>query len=196
MRATYFKSNSLDIFILVCFKNGKDTQEVVILDEIRFFWKEADVIAYIENNDLEKYDSKLLTNQAVVSDLIKMIQGYLNGDKINLYDNIKNLNIGLSFNEKFPTDFSQKVMNIVSQLKYGELTSYSSIGQKINSKAYRAIGTVLSKNPIPLIIPCHRVLGKKGIGGFMGKTDDGEEISLKKKLLKIEGVVEYKIPTL
>lgn len=190
MRATYFKSNSLNVFILLCFKKGKDTQEVVILDEIRFFWKETDVIAYIEKNYLEKYDSKLRTNQAVVSDLIKIIKRYLNGDKINLYDNIKNLNIGLSFDEKFRTDFSQKVMNTVSQLKYGELTSYSNIGQKINSKAYRAIGTVLSKNPIPLIIPCHRVLGKKGIGGFMGKINDGDELTLKKNLLEIEGVME------
>ena len=191
MRATYFKSNSLDIFILICFKNGKDKHEGIVLDEIKFFWKEADVLSYIENNNLEKYDQKLLANQGVVSDLITMIKGYLNGDKINLYDKIKKINIDLGFNEKFRTDFSKKVMKIVLQLDFGEITSYSNIGQKIDSKAYRAIGSVLRNNPIPLIIPCHRVLGKNGIGGFMGKTSGGNELNLKKNLLEIEGVLKY-----
>ena len=179
------------MFILLCFKNDKDKQKSAILDEIRFFWKEADVLSYIENNNLEKYDKKLLTNQGGVSDLITMIKGYLNGDKINLYDNIKKSNIDLGFNEKFRTDFSQKVMKIVSQLGFGETITYSNIGQKLDSKAYRAIGSVLRKNPIPLIIPCHRVLGRNGIGGFMGETNGGKEINLKKKLLEIEGVMEH-----
>ena len=191
MRATYFKSNSLDIFILVSFKNGKDKHESIVLDEIKFFWKEADVLSYIENNNLEKHDKQLLANQGVVSDLITMIKGYLNGDKINLYDKIKKINIDLGFNEKFRTDFSKKVMKIVLQLDFGEITSYSNIGQKIDSKAYRAIGSVLRNNPIPLIIPCHRVLGKNGIGGFMGKTSGGNELNLKKNLLEIEGVLKY-----
>jgi len=191
MRATYFKAKTLDIFILVCFKNGKIKQEGALLDEIKFFWKEAEVLSYIEKHNLEKIDKNLLEEKGVVSDLIYLIKGYLNGEKINLYDNIKNLNIDLSFDEKFHSSFSNEVMKIVAQLQYGETTSYSSIANKMNSKAYRAIGTVLSKNPIPLIIPCHRVIGKNGIGGFMGKSNDGEELILKKILLEIEGVVKY-----
>jgi len=195
MLTTYFKSKQLDIFILFCLKIGKGTQNDIILDKIKFFWKEPDVLLYIEKNNLELLNQKLLDEQGVVSDLINVIKEYLSGKKINLYDSIKNINIDLSFKEKFHTDFSRKVMRFVTQLKYGEITSYSDIGQEINSKAYRAIGTVLKKNPIPLIIPCHRVLGKNGIGGFMGKTKGGAEINLKRDLLEIEGVLEYeKVP--
>jgi len=189
MRVTYFKSSFLDIFIFICLKNGNGTLEGVVLDEIKFFWKEDDVISYIEKNNLEQVDEKLLEDQGVVSDLFNLINEYLSGKRINLYDKIKNLNIDLSFSKKFGTSFSQKVMEIVSKLNYGETTTYSSIGQKINSKAYRAIGSILRKNPIPLVIPCHRVLGRNGIGGFMGETDGGKEINLKKALLKLEGVV-------
>ena len=63
------------------------------------------------------------------------------------------------------------------------------IGNKIGSKAYRAFGNACKSNPIPLIVPCHRVLKKNGeLGGFMGKTDKEWETNLKKELLKLEGV--------
>jgi len=192
MSATYFKPKKLDIYILIRLKNGKSERDSVILDEIRFFWKESEILSYIEENDIENLNNKPLKDQGVVSDLVYLINDYLSGKKINLYDNIKKINMDLGFKEKFRTEFSQKVMNIVSQLKHGEVTSYSDIGNELNSKAFRAIGSVLKKNPIPLIIPCHRVLGKNGMGGFMGKTKIGEEINLKKNLLEIEGVMEYK----
>ncbi|KKN24283.1 hypothetical protein LCGC14_0896510 [marine sediment metagenome] len=73
-------------------------------------------------------------------------------------------------------------------LNRGEITTYSEIGNKIGSKAFRAIGNVLRGNPLPLIIPCHRVIKKNGgIGGFMGKSEQGWRQNLKKKLLEIEG---------
>jgi len=192
MSATYFKPKTLDIYILISLKNRKSKRDGLILDEIRFFWKETEVLSYIEERDLENLENKPLEEQEVVSDLVHLINDYLSGKQINLYDSIKKINLDLGLKEKFRTEFSQKVMSIVSQLKRGEITSYSEIGHELNSKAYRAIGSVLKKNPIPLIIPCHRVLGKNGIGGFMGKTKLGEELNLKKNLLEIEGVLEYK----
>ena len=63
---------------------------------------------------------------------------------------------------------------------YGERINYGELGSKIGSKAYRAIGNACKKNPIPLIVPCHRVVGKNNIGGFsLG-------LELKKKLLSME----------
>ena len=192
MSATYFESKPLDTYIFIRFKNGKSSKNGIILEEIRFFWKEPEVLAYIEENSLENLNRKPIKDQGVVSDLIDLINDYFSGKKINLYDSVKKINMNLGFKEKFRTKFSMNVMKRVSQLKYGEVTSYSAIGREINSKAYRAIGSVLKKNPLPLIIPCHRVVGKDGIGGFMGKTKNGEEIHLKKNLLEIEGVLEYK----
>ncbi len=194
MRAIYFKSSSLDIYILICIRRGDHGDGSVILDEVRFFWEESDVKSYIENNSLENLNITSLKKQGIISELVNIINEYLSGKKINLYDSLTSLNIDLGFKEKFRTDFSQKVMKIVSQLKYGEKTSYSTIGQRINSKAYRAIGSILRKNPVPLIIPCHRVLGKNGIGGFMGENTGGKELKLKKKLLEIEGILDSNLP--
>ena len=74
----------------------------------------------------------------------------------------------------------KKVWRELLKIKYGERVSYGEIGERIGSKAYRAIGNACGKNPIPLIIPCHRVVGKNNLGGFsLG-------IELKKKLLDIE----------
>lgn len=78
------------------------------------------------------------------------------------------------------TPFQEKVWRELLKIKYGERISYGEIGERIGSKAYRAIGNACGKNPIPLIIPCHRVVGKNNLGGFsLG-------IELKKKLLDIE----------
>ncbi|MFX0058080.1 MAG: methylated-DNA--[protein]-cysteine S-methyltransferase [Candidatus Hodarchaeota archaeon] len=97
----------------------------------------------------------------------------------------------LDLQDKFRTNFTQSVINALLEIKHGEITTYYDIGNKINSKAYRAIGNVCKSNPIPLIVPCHRVLRKNGeIGGFMGKSDKTWETNLKKQLLKIEG---YKV---
>lgn len=77
---------------------------------------------------------------------------------------------------------------MINNVKYGEIITYSDIGNKVVSKAYRAIGNVLRKNPLPLIIPCHRVIKKNGeTGGFMGKMDNKWQQNLKMDLLKIEG---------
>lgn len=77
---------------------------------------------------------------------------------------------------------------MINNVKYGEIITYSDIGNKVASKAYRAIGNVLRKNLLPLIIPCHRVIKKNGeTGGFMGKMDNKWQQNLKMDLLKIEG---------
>ena len=118
---------------------------------------------------------------------IQGIEEYLSRKKLNLVDKIRKLNIELSLEEKFPTNFSSQVLNYLLKLNYGEITSYSQIGSEIGSKAYRAIGNILKKNPLPLIIPCHRIIKKNGeYGGFMGKIEGGWQQDLKSKLLEIE----------
>lgn len=79
--------------------------------------------------------------------------------------------------------FVVKVLEIVRTVPYGKTQSYLWVAQKIGGKQFaRAVGQALSKNPLPIIIPCHRVIKSDGgIGGFTGG------IFLKKKLHKLEG---------
>lgn len=78
------------------------------------------------------------------------------------------------------TEFQKSVWKELLDIRYGETLSYGEIGDRIGTKAYRAIGNACGKNPIPILIPCHRVVGKDNIGGFSLGLD------LKRKLLDIE----------
>ena len=64
------------------------------------------------------------------------------------------------------TDFQKMVWNAIYDIPFGETITYKDIGDKIGSKGYQAIGSACGKNPLPIIGPCHRVLGKDNIGGF------------------------------
>lgn len=80
------------------------------------------------------------------------------------------------------TDFQKKVWKALQSIPYGKICSYKDIAQKISCpNGCRAIGLANSKNPIPIIIPCHRVINANGkIGGFSGG------LPIKIKLLEIE----------
>jgi O-6-methylguanine DNA methyltransferase len=82
------------------------------------------------------------------------------------------------------TDFQKKVWKAISEIGYGKTKSYFDIAKRIkNINALRAVGTACGKNPLPIVIPCHRVIAKDGgIGGF------GGGLPLKRKMLKIEKV--------
>ncbi len=67
--------------------------------------------------------------------------------------------------------FEQKVLEETRKIKYGRTVTYSELARSIGSSAIRAVGNALGKNPIPIIIPCHRVVAKNGIGGYSGGID-------------------------
>ena len=75
------------------------------------------------------------------------------------------------------TDFRKKVWMELLKIPYGEVRSYSDIAKAIgNEKAVRAIGQANKANPIPIIIPCHRVIGKnKKLIGYAGSHTDIQE---------------------
>ena len=81
------------------------------------------------------------------------------------------------------TPFQRRVWQELRKIPYGQTVSYSYIAEKIgNPKASRAVGMANSKNPIPIIIPCHRVIGKDGtLTGF------GGGLETKRFLLELEG---------
>lgn len=80
------------------------------------------------------------------------------------------------------TDFQKKVWQSLLEIPYGETRSYKEIATKVgNPKAYRAVGMANNKNPIAIVIPCHRVIGKNGeLTGYAGGMD------VKSYLIKLE----------
>ena len=65
------------------------------------------------------------------------------------------------------TDFQCKVWREMSLIPYGSTITYGELARRVGSpRSARAVGTACSKNPIPIIIPCHRVVSSSGLGGF------------------------------
>lgn len=84
------------------------------------------------------------------------------------------------------TSFQQDVWLALQNIPYGTTCSYKDIGQKINRpRAYQAIGQACKNNPVPIIIPCHRVISQSGkLTGYFGSSDFG--LSIKQSLLTLE----------
>lgn len=103
--------------------------------------------------------------------LINVIEAYLKGD---------NLQIDLPWDIN-ATPFMNKVWKSVCKIPYGETRSYKDIAFMVGTpKGARAVGQALSKNPLLIIIPCHRVISSKGLGGFSAGID------VKRHLLNLE----------
>ena len=76
------------------------------------------------------------------------------------------------------TEFQMSVLQALRQIPYGETTSYADIAERIGRpKAVRAVGAANGRNPIPIIVPCHRVIGSHGdLTGFGGGLDTKEAL--------------------
>lgn len=85
--------------------------------------------------------------------------------------------------ELFGTPFQQSVWNEILKIPYGSVTDYKNIAHALGSKAYRAVGTAVKHNPIPIIVPCHRVLP---VDGSLGNYSMGNGPKTKQELLRIE----------
>jgi O-6-methylguanine DNA methyltransferase len=83
------------------------------------------------------------------------------------------------------TDFERKVWRALIEIPYGETRSYQDIARAIgHDNAYRAVGQACKKNPIGIVVPCHRVIGKnKTMTGY-----SGTHVDLKKALLELERI--------
>jgi methylated-DNA-[protein]-cysteine S-methyltransferase len=106
-------------------------------------------------------------------DLPQRIKDYLNGKPVNFPDK-------LDLSRASPSQ--RRVWQITQSIPYGETRTYRWVADKLGiPKAARAVGQALARNPLPLIIPCHRVIRSDGsLGGFSGGRN------WKQRLLKIE----------
>ncbi|MBF0446088.1 MAG: methylated-DNA--[protein]-cysteine S-methyltransferase, partial [Magnetococcales bacterium] len=85
------------------------------------------------------------------------------------------------------TKFQQSVWNHLLQIPPGSTETYGTVAKKLKSGP-RAIGQAVGANPIPIIIPCHRVVAANGLGGYSGEGG----IECKKKLLALESLLILK----
>lgn len=82
------------------------------------------------------------------------------------------------------SDFQKQVLLELKNISYGSTITYGELAKRLNTHP-RAIGQALKSNPLPLIYPCHRVVSKSGLGGFMGNKI-GNSCDLKAALLALE----------
>ena len=107
-----------------------------------------------------------------------------------IFDYCSNQLPGLEFDVVLKTNgtaVQQRVWNALQQISAGKVVTYGEMAERLKSSA-RAIGGACRANPVPLIIPCHRVVAKSGLGGFSGSRD-GPPMEIKMHLLKHEGVI-------
>jgi methylated-DNA-[protein]-cysteine S-methyltransferase len=84
------------------------------------------------------------------------------------------------------TEFQRQVWRELSRIPYAETISYGELARRVGRpKGPRAVGQANGRNPIPIIVPCHRVLASNGIGGY------GGGLPMKRTLLAVEGITSF-----
>ena len=83
------------------------------------------------------------------------------------------------------TPFSERVLHELARVPFGQTATYSMLAERAgNPKAARAVGTIMNRNPVPIVLPCHRIIGADGsLVGYGGGLDR------KVQLLTLEGVL-------
>ena len=149
-------------------KRGYDILETQLLGEIGIVVSELGVEgicltkesldAYLKNEPDLKQDSILCVAAK------KQLDEYFKGERLTF-----DLPLAVK-----GTEFRKQVWHALTQIPYGETRSYGDVAKSIqNPKAVRAVGSANKANSIPLLIPCHRVIGAKGkLVGFMGCRTD------------------------
>ncbi len=141
---------------------------------IRFF------LPVPKNNEMVKIVKKVFPdsieiNNSFFKECKELIKNYFKG--VPVFFNMPVEFIGVS-------DFVKQVLNITYLIPYGEIRTYKWISEKIGTDDMcRAVGVALSKNPIPVIVPCHRVIQSDGeLGGYY------YGLKWKIKLLRLEKI--------
>lgn len=134
--------------------------------------QQLETLHFPENGRNKIADSALVYDEKPFKMVLEQLEAYFNGS-------LKRFDVPLLLNG---TDFQKKVWQALSEIEYGHTMTYSGIAEKIgNPNACRAVGMANNKNPVPIIIPCHRVIGKDGsLTGFGGGLD------VKQFLLELE----------
>jgi len=138
----------------------------------------------VEPRDLARHVERLLDefrgryalerDDRRMAPVLRQLAAYLGG---------KRHDFDLQLDLSFLTPFQQAVLLECARIPRGEVASYAEVARRIGKPlAFRAVGNTMRINPIPIVIPCHRVVGSTGIGGY------GGGLPRKRQLLALEGV--------
>jgi O-6-methylguanine DNA methyltransferase len=140
-------------------------------------YKESDF-----RNDLSSLKARPVTRaDELTASVIRELQEYFDG-KRNTF----------SFSPDLSgcTKFQRSVLKATARIPYGETRSYGWLAKRVGSPhAARAVGQTMARNPVPIIVPCHRVVGASG--GLVGFGGGSRRLDLKRTLLEIEGTTGY-----
>lgn len=125
---------------------------------------------YITNKELPR--DMQLTETPLLKEAARQLESYFAGE-------LKEFSLPL---EPSGTDFLKQVWSALCEIPFGKTATYGEIAERIGRpKAARAVGLANNRNPIPIFIPCHRVIGADGsLTGYRGGLE------MKKKLLELE----------
>jgi len=130
------------------------------------------MISFCSGKRTKKPDAAWQEDESAFTEVVRQLKSYFAGER-KIFD----LPLLLE-----GTDFQKKVWAALRSIPYGKTVSYQTLAETIGfPTAVRAVGAANGANPIPIVIPCHRVIGKDGsLTGF------GGGLGLKKKLLELE----------
>ena len=123
-------------------------------------------------------ENEITSRDKAAVDVCNQIRRYIDNPK-----SMKKFSVACSLDG---TPFQIKVWNELNQIPQGKVMTYGELAHRLGTSA-RAVGNACRKNPIPLLIPCHRVVSVSGLGGYAGATQGGL-LQIKSWLLRHEGV--------
>ena len=120
--------------------------------------------------------AEVVRSPARTADIVHQLRAYFAGER-------RTFDVRVDLSRLTP--FHQRVLLAAASVPAGQVVSYGEIARRIGQpRGSRAVGQALGRNPIPIVIPCHRVVASGGkLGGYTGG------LAIKKKLLRIEGAV-------
>jgi methylated-DNA-[protein]-cysteine S-methyltransferase len=130
----------------------------------------------------ERVSPRVLEAPAELDEVRRELDLYFEG-KLDHFD--------LPLDWRLSSGFRQRVLRAINRIPYGQTRSYTEMAAKAgNERAVRAAGSACGSNPIPLVVPCHRVLRTSGaLGGY------GGGLPMKEGLLELEGVLDGRAGT-
>jgi methylated-DNA-[protein]-cysteine S-methyltransferase len=138
-------------------------------------WFRPDVEQQLE--DLARtFGPRVLRSGATVDDAHRQLDEYFDGRR-------ESFELAVDLEKAAP--FARSVLTQLALVPYGQTTTYGTLAARVGApRAARAVGTVMNRNPLPIVLPCHRVVGSNGsLTGYAGGWE------MKEQLLRLEGAL-------
>jgi len=123
-----------------------------------------------------RFGPRILRAPAALDEVRRELDEYFEGRR-HAFD--------LALDLRAAPEFHQRVLAELARVEYGHTTTYGALAARVGApKAARAVGTVMNRNPVPIVLPCHRVVGASG-----SLTGYGGGLERKEWLLRLEGAL-------